>query len=183
MYITAVSSFSGFGKKSKNNKKAEKPAEEKDIFKNISYKDMYKDVKVSSLPYIPGKEIVECLGPVYGNALWSRSLGKDLAQSWRSIKGGKLTAYSELAKMTQCDAIKDMINNAKELGADGIINYVNKERGMASDSFMRVQGIAVKIKDGNHQKDIAQMKKNGVKISDTQEDSGINCQNVIIWSH
>ena len=134
-------------------------------YKNISFKNLYDDFKISSYPYIPGKEIVECLGPVYGNAIWSRNIGKDIGAMFKSIAGGKINAYSELAKMTQHDAIKDMINNAKEMGANGIIGYMNLERGWESDSFMRAQGIAVKIKDGDPQKDIDQMKKNGVKIA------------------
>ncbi len=179
MRINTINLSCNFEKRKTKNKP--KP-QVQDNFKNISFQDMYKDVKISSLPYIPGKEIIECLGPVYGNALWSRSIGKDIASQWRSIKGGKISAYSELAKMTQHDAIEDMIKTAKELGANGIINYTNRERGMASDSFMRVQGIAVRIKDGNHQKDIKQMEENGVKISDTQEPSGINCEHLVIFN-
>ena len=138
-------------------------------YTNINFKNLYDDFKISSYPYIHGKEIVECLGPVYGNALWSRSIAKDIGAAFKTLKGGKINAYTELAKMTQRDALADMIKNAKEMGANGVIGYTNTERGWASDSFMRAQGIAVKIKDGNCQKDIDEMKKNGVNIASEQK--------------
>ena len=161
MQVNTINAISSFGKKEKTTQEKQ-PAPD---YTNISFKNLYDDFKISSYPYIPGKQIVECLGPVYGNALWSRNIGKDIGATIKSIVGGKINAYSELAKMTQRDAISDMIKNAKEIGANGIIGYMNIERGWESDSFMRAQGIAVKIKDGSEQKDIDQMKKHGVKIS------------------
>ncbi len=137
----------------------------------ISSPDMYDGISISPYPYLVGdnQQIDKCLGPVYGNALWSRSIAKDIGAAFKSIKGGKINAYTELAKMTQRDALADMIKNAKEMGANGVIGYTNTERGWASDSFMRAQGIAVKIKDGNCQKDIDEMKKNGVNIASEQK--------------
>ncbi len=161
MQVNTINPISSFGKKEKT-AQTKQPSPD---YTNISFKNLYDDFKISSYPYIPGKQIVECLGPVYGNALWSRNIGKDIGATVKSFIGGKINAYSELAKMTQRDAISDMIKNAKEMGANGIIGYMNIERGWESDSFMRAQGIAVKIKDGSEQKDIDQMKNHGVKIS------------------
>ena len=71
--------------------------------------------------YISGKEL-EMLGLVKGSIIQSKHIGKDIAQSFKTIVGGELRAYSEMMNEAREIATNRMIAEAEELGADAIVN-------------------------------------------------------------
>ena len=71
--------------------------------------------------YITGKEL-ETLGLVRGSTIQSRHLGKDILQALKSLVGGELGAYNEMMNEARALATKRMAEDAKNLGADGIVN-------------------------------------------------------------
>ena len=71
--------------------------------------------------YITGKEF-EMLGLVRGSTIQSKHLGKDIAQSFKTLVGGELKAYNEMMNEARALATKRMIAEAEQLGADAVVN-------------------------------------------------------------
>ncbi|MBO5064634.1 MAG: YbjQ family protein [Clostridia bacterium] len=71
--------------------------------------------------YISGKEL-EMLSLVKGSTIQSKHIGKDLAQSFKTIVGGELKAYNEMMNEARAIATKRMVEEAEALGADAIVN-------------------------------------------------------------
>ena len=71
--------------------------------------------------YISGKEL-EMLGLVKGSTIQSKHLGKDIAQSFKTLVGGELKAYNEMMNEARAIATKRMVTEAEALGADAIVN-------------------------------------------------------------
>ena len=71
--------------------------------------------------YINGKEF-EMLGLVKGSTIQSKHVGKDIAQSFKTLVGGELKAYNEMMNEARALATKRMVEEAEELKADAIVN-------------------------------------------------------------
>ena len=71
--------------------------------------------------YISGKEL-EMLSLVKGSTIQSKHIGKDIAQSFKTIVGGELKAYTQMMDEARELATKRMIAEAEALGADAIVN-------------------------------------------------------------
>ncbi len=71
--------------------------------------------------YINGKEF-EMLGLVKGSTIQSKHLGKDIAQSFKTLVGGELNAYNEMMNDARALATKRMVEEAETLKADAIVN-------------------------------------------------------------
>lgn len=70
---------------------------------------------------ISGKEL-EMLGMVKGSTIQSKNVGKDITQSFKTLVGGELTAYTEMMNEARALATKRMTQEAEKLGADAIVN-------------------------------------------------------------
>ncbi len=76
---------------------------------------------IVNIDYIPGKEL-EVLGMVKGSTIQSKHLGNDIAQSFKTLVGGELKAYTDMMNDARALATKRMTEEAEALGADAIIN-------------------------------------------------------------
>ena len=70
--------------------------------------------------YISGKEL-EMLGLVKGATIQTKHLGKDITQSFKTLVGGELSAYTEMMNDARALATKRMVQEATSLGADAIV--------------------------------------------------------------
>ena len=70
--------------------------------------------------YIAGKEL-EMLGMVKGSTIQTKHLGKDITQSFKTLVGGELTAYTEMMNDARALATKRMVQEAEAMGADAIV--------------------------------------------------------------
>ena len=70
--------------------------------------------------YITGKEL-EMLGIVKGATIQTKHLGKDITQSFKTLVGGELGAYTEMMNDARALATKRMVQEAEALGADAIV--------------------------------------------------------------
>ncbi|PTD94788.1 hypothetical protein C9439_00700 [archaeon SCG-AAA382B04] len=68
------------------------------------------------------EEIEEELGLVRGNTIRARNLARDITQALRNLVGGELKAYTELMAEAREEAIERMEEEAREKGADAIVN-------------------------------------------------------------
>jgi len=76
---------------------------------------------LTSTPSIEGHEIVKYLGIVSGEAILGANIFKDLFASIRDIVGGRSAAYEEELRKAKKIALDEMVERAKELGANAIV--------------------------------------------------------------
>ena len=106
---------------------------------------MVKKMILVNTDYISGKEF-EMLGLVKGSTIQSKHVGKDIAQSFKTLVGGELKSYNEMMNEARALATKRMVEEAEELKADAIVNI-----RYASSAIMQgaaeviVYGTAVKF--------------------------------------
>lgn len=77
---------------------------------------------LTTLDYIPGKEIIEHYGMVNGSTVRSKHFGKDFFAGFKNIIGGELTSYTELMEETRDEAVKRLVAQATAKGANAIVN-------------------------------------------------------------
>ena len=70
--------------------------------------------------YITGKNF-EMLGLVKGSTIQSKNAGKDIMQSFKTLVGGELKAYTEMMNEARAIATNRMVQEAESLGADAVI--------------------------------------------------------------
>lgn len=71
--------------------------------------------------YISGKEL-EMLSLVKGSTIQSKNIGKDITQSFKTLIGGELKAYTAMMDEARALATKRMVVEAEALGADAVVN-------------------------------------------------------------
>ena len=76
---------------------------------------------VATTDTLPGREIKEVLGVVFGSCVQTKHLGKDLRAGFRSVIGGESKSYTELMEEARRTAMQRMINEAEKLGANAIV--------------------------------------------------------------
>ncbi|MCG2867267.1 MAG: heavy metal-binding domain-containing protein [Vulcanisaeta sp.] len=81
------------------------------------------DVIVVTAPYIPGYRVVKVIGVALGITVRSRGLGGRFLAGLRSLVGGEIQEFTELAEQARRQAIERMIKHAKELGANAVISF------------------------------------------------------------
>ncbi len=97
--------------------------------------------------YISGKEL-ETLGIVKGSIVQTKNFGKDFMAGIKTLVGGEVKEYTEMLNQARQIAVKRMVDEAQELGADAVVNV-----RYASSSVMQgaaeviAYGTAVKYKN------------------------------------
>lgn len=108
---------------------------------------MKEGIVVVNTDFIPGKKIVQTLGLVKGNTIRAKWFGKDIMAGLRNIIGGELKEYTEMLSEAREQAIKRMIDHAKRLGANAIINVrFTTAQTMAGAAELLAYGTAVKVR-------------------------------------
>ena len=71
--------------------------------------------------YISGKEL-QMIGLVKGSTVRSKDIVQDIGQSFKAIVGGEQGAYTKMLNESREIATQRMVEDAKSVGADAIIN-------------------------------------------------------------
>jgi len=79
-------------------------------------------VIVSNLETAPGHRIVAHLGLAQGSTVRSKHAGKDILAGFKNIVGGELRAYTELMQEARQEAVDRMLEEARSMGANGVLN-------------------------------------------------------------
>ena len=96
--------------------------------------------------YIAGKEL-EMLGLVKGSTIQTIHLGKDITQSFKTLVGGELTAYTEMMNDARALATKRMVQEAEAMGADAIVGgRYGSAAVMQAAAEVMAYGTAVKFR-------------------------------------
>ena len=77
---------------------------------------------LTTLDYVPGKQIIEHYGLVNGSTVRSKHFGRDFFAGLKNIIGGELKGYTELMEETRDEATERLIKMAQAKGANAVIN-------------------------------------------------------------
>lgn len=96
--------------------------------------------------FISGKEI-ETVQLVKGSIVFSKNVVRDIFAGLKTIIGGEIAGYSEMMNEARQQATERMIQEAKSIGADAIINVrYSTSSLMASAAEIIAYGTAVRYK-------------------------------------
>ena len=101
---------------------------------------------ISTTDSIPGKEITEIVGMARGSTVRARNIGRDIFAALKNIIGGEIEEYTKLQAQSREQALERMINDAKNLEADAIVNIrITTSMVMQGASEILAYGTAVKL--------------------------------------
>jgi len=101
---------------------------------------------IVNTPEIPGKTIKESLGLVKGEIVQSKNFGRDFMAGMKTLVGGEIKSYTDMIKEARQIATDRMIEEAKKLGADAIVNVrFGSSAVMQGAAEMIAYGTAVKL--------------------------------------
>ncbi len=104
-------------------------------------------MKLANTDFIPGYQIQEVLGLVLGNTVRAKHIGRDIIAGLKSIVGGEIQEYTEMLSDARKEALNRMINEAKKLEADAVINVrFMTSQTMGGAAELLAYGTAVKLK-------------------------------------
>ena len=96
--------------------------------------------------YISGKEF-EMLGLVKGSTIQTKNIGRDITQSFKTLVGGELGAYTDMMNKARDLATSRMVTEAERLDADAIVNVRYASSAvMQGAAEVMAYGTAVKFK-------------------------------------
>lgn len=75
---------------------------------------------VTTTEKIPGKEY-EIIGEVFGLTTQSKNVFKNIGANLKNIVGGEIKAYTEMLEESREAAIKRLVENAEQMGADAVV--------------------------------------------------------------
>ncbi len=101
---------------------------------------------IVTTPDVPGKEIKKVFGTVKGNTIRARNIGRDIIALLKNIVGGEIQEYTKLMAESREQALDRMVAEAKELGANAIVNCrFSTSYIMQSAAEILVYGTAVYV--------------------------------------
>ncbi len=101
---------------------------------------------VTNVESVLGKEVVEHYGLVQGSTIRAKHLGRDIMAGLKNIVGGELTGYTELLVEARSEALKRMVAQAEELGANAVVNIRFSTSSVAQGAAeILAYGTAVKV--------------------------------------
>ncbi len=103
---------------------------------------------IVSSNYVPGYEIVETKGFVYGLTVRSRGVGGQMGAGIRSMFGGEIKEYVTMMEESRDEAITKAMQHAMSMGANAIISarYDSNEISNSMQEIL-VYGTAVVVKE------------------------------------
>lgn len=104
---------------------------------------------LSTTENVPNRETIEIVGIVAGEAVLGANIFRDFFANIRDIVGGRAGSYQKVLKDARHHALEDMIEEARELGADAIVGVdLDYEAIGEKGSILMVSanGTAVKLR-------------------------------------
>jgi uncharacterized protein YbjQ (UPF0145 family) len=101
---------------------------------------------VTNTEEMPGKTITGCYGIVSGSTVRAKHAGRDIMAGLKNIVGGELKGYTELLSEARDQAMERMMDQAREVGANGVVNVRFSTSSVAAGaSEIYVYGTAVTV--------------------------------------
>lgn len=77
---------------------------------------------ITTTPSIEGKQVTRYLGVVTGETIFGMNMVRDFFASIRDIVGGRAKSYEEVLARAKDEALAEMTERAKALGANAILS-------------------------------------------------------------
>ena len=77
---------------------------------------------LSNTETVPGKTITEFFGVVTGSTVRAKHIGRDFMAGLKNLIGGELKGYTELLGEARQQALDRMVQEAKSVGANAVVN-------------------------------------------------------------
>ncbi len=102
---------------------------------------------ISTMNDLPGYEVTDVLGEVFGLMVRSRNVGAQLGAALKSLAGGELKGMTKNLADSRIEAQSRMVTTAEEKGADAILamRFDTSEMGV-NWTEVCAYGTAVKIR-------------------------------------
>ena len=78
-------------------------------------------ILVTTTPGIEGRRIVEYKGLVGGDAILGANMFRDFFAGIRDLVGGRSGSYEKVLRKAKQEAVEDMLEQARELGANAVV--------------------------------------------------------------
>ena len=78
---------------------------------------------ISTMNDIPGYEVTEVLGEVFGLTVRSRNVGSQLGAALKSLAGGELRGMTKNLTASRHEVIARMVEEAETKGADAVLAF------------------------------------------------------------
>ncbi|MBF2054787.1 MAG: YbjQ family protein [Candidatus Sericytochromatia bacterium] len=102
---------------------------------------------LTNIESVPGREILRQLGLVNGSTVRAKHLGRDMLSGLKNLVGGELVAYTELMQEAREEATSRMIEQARKLQADAVVNVRYSTSSVAQGAAeIYVYGTAVQLR-------------------------------------
>ena len=111
----------------------------------------YGQVLVTTTDTVPGYRVVEYKGIVRGDVVFGPTILQAFKSSIKSIIGGKIGGYTQMCQRARQNAFEDMMNQAREVGANAVIgvNYDSSTFSTSNDNDVGTEvfcfGTAVRV--------------------------------------
>ena len=101
---------------------------------------------LTNIESVPGLRVVEHMGLVSGSTVRSKHVGRDLMAGLKNIFGGELKGYTELLNEAREEAVARMVQQAKALGANAVVNVRFSTSAVAAGAAeLYAYGTAVRV--------------------------------------
>ncbi|MGH9086817.1 MAG: YbjQ family protein [Acidimicrobiales bacterium] len=78
---------------------------------------------ISTMNDIPGHEVTEVLGEVFGLTVRSRNIGSQLGAAFKSLGGGELRGMTKNLAASRQEVIGRMVEEAQAKGGDAVLAF------------------------------------------------------------
>jgi uncharacterized protein YbjQ (UPF0145 family) len=103
-------------------------------------------VLISTMNDIPGYQVTEVLGEVFGLTVRSRNIGSQFGAAFKSLAGGELKGMTKNLSDSRQQVIERMTQEAQGRGADAVLAFRFDTSEMAGNwTEICAYGTAVKI--------------------------------------
>jgi uncharacterized protein YbjQ (UPF0145 family) len=101
---------------------------------------------ITNTEQVYGKRITAFYGVVSGSTVRAKHAGRDMMAGLKNIFGGELKGYTELLQESRDEAIERMKAQAKQLGANAVVNVRFSTSSVAAGAAeIYVYGTAVSV--------------------------------------
>ena len=102
---------------------------------------------ISTMNDIPGWQITDVLGEVFGLTVRSRNIGSQFAASLKSLAGGELQGMTQNLAASRGEALSRLVQEAQALGAHAVVAMRFDTTDMAGNwTEVCAYGTAVRIR-------------------------------------
>ena len=101
---------------------------------------------ITNIETLPGKAVLEHFGLVSGSTIRAKHIGRDFMAGLKNLVGGELKGYTQLLQESRQQAMNRMIEEARLMGANAILNVRFSTSSVAQGAAeLYAYGTAVRV--------------------------------------